>query len=99
MISRVFTLAWRKLAEFLLRQRSIFPIVNDCANVGAVNGGNATSRLTCIPSLFRGFAPLGAAPVLLPVRASAQRMTNPFPKNLPLLATQAGTRPKRTDHV
>ena len=99
MISRALPSIWRKMAEKLVRKISVFSFAGRCANLRPVNDGTSIGRLSRIPSLFRGLASFGAAPVLLPARPIAQQMTNPFPKNLPLSARMAGTRPKRTDHV
>ena len=99
MILRVLPNTWRKLAEFLMQAGSVFSRALDCANLSAVIGDKSFDRLTRIPSLFRGLASFGAAPVFLPARVTTQQMTHPFPKNLPLSARCAGTRPRRTDHV
>ena len=99
MISRALPSIWRKMAENMVRKISVFSFVGRCANLIFVNDGTSIGRLSRIPSLFRGLASFGAAPVLLPARLVTQQMTNPFPKNLPLSARMAGTRPKRTDHV
>lgn len=99
MILRVLRPTWRKLAEFLIQAKSPFSAASRYANVSCAALGTSTGLLSRIPSLFRGLAPIGAAPVLLPARARAQRMTHPFPKNLPLSVKVAGTRPRRTDHV
>lgn len=97
MILRVSSQIWRKMAEFLLTVKSAFSLPQSYENVDLVTGGTSIDRLKRIPSLFRGLASFGAAPVLLPARQMAQQ--HRFPKNLPLSVIHAGQRPKRTDHV
>jgi hypothetical protein len=99
MKSRVFPLVWRNLAEYLVQMKSVFSLISNCLNLNGAIGGNLIDRLLRIPSLLRGLAPFGAAPVLLPVATQSAQRAQSFPKNLNLPAITAGTRPKRTDHV
>lgn len=99
MKSRVSHSVWRNMAEYLIQPKSVFSLISNCVNLVGALGGKSINRLPRIPSLFRGLASFGAAPVLLPVAAQRAQRAQSFPKNLTLPAINAGPRPKRTDHV
>ena len=95
---REFVPLWRKMAEKLGQSACAFSLPHCYANVTYVFDAAKNARLTRIPSLSRGSALLGAAPVFLSVRIGVAP-PNPFPRNLPLPMTSMSKRPRRTDHV
>lgn len=90
---------WRKLAEKPRSLRSGFPLPRCYANVTYVTGKAAIAFLPRIPSLFRGPALSGAAPVFLTAPSHDDARTSPIPRNLPLPMVFMCKRPRRTDHV